>query len=188
MGTEIEKKYRVTEAAALVLGARLAACGAEARGVEFEENTLYAGPGLDERTTALRLRRVGARAWLTYKQRSPTTAGIKRQREDETEVGDADALADILDALGYRPALVYEKRRATWLYGGAEVLVDELPFGWFVEIEGSEEAINEVEQRLGLDAAEVEHEHYPGLTRRFGVARGTLVEARFPITAAPPQV
>jgi adenylate cyclase class 2 len=187
MAIEIEKKYRVTAGAAGALRARLAAVGAEACGAEFEVNTLYAGPGLEDvRTTALRLRRAGARAWLTYKQRFTRQAAVKRQREDETEVGDADALAAILDALGYRPALVYEKRRETWQLGAAEVVLDELPFGWFVEIEGPEESIDEAEQQLDLAAAEVVHETYPDLTRRFGVSRGGLFEARFAAANEPP--
>lgn len=179
MATEIEKKYHVTEEQARALRARAEAVGAEARGTEFEVNTLYAGHGLDPRARVLRLRRVGGRALLTYKEREASAAAIKRQREDETEVADADALAAILDALGYRPALVYEKRRMTWHVAGAEVVLDELPFGWFIEIEGLEAAINDAEQKLELTAVEVEHATYPELTARFGRTRGTVIEARF---------
>jgi adenylate cyclase class 2 len=116
---------------------------------------------------------------LTFKERPPTTAAIKQQREDETEVADADALAAILEALGYTPALVYEKRRETWQLNDAEVVLDELPFGWFIEIEGPEIAINDAEQLLELGAATAEHATYPELTRRHGTQRGSLVEARF---------
>ncbi len=179
MATEIEKKYRVTEAQIVALQARLAAVGVAARGVEFEVNTLYAGAGLEPGRCVLRLRRVGGRAVLTYKERFASDAAIKRQREDESEVADADAIAAILDALGYKPALVYEKRRETWELAGAEIVLDELPFGWFVEIEGPEAAIIEAECMLDLIAAEVEHATYPDLTGRFGVMRGTVVEARF---------
>ncbi len=135
MGTEIEKKYRVTAEAAAELRVRLAAVGADAHGAEFEVNTIYGGPGLEPGVHVLRVRRVGGRAILTYKERRASASAVKHQREDETEVADADALAAILDALGYKPALVYEKRRATWQLGAAEVVIDELPFGWFVEIE-----------------------------------------------------
>src|SRR2546421_2089616 len=123
MATEIEKKYRVSEAQVVALRARLRAVGAQAEGAEFEVNTVYRGPGLEPRLRLLRLRRVGARALLTYKERPPTAAAIKQQREDETEVADADALAAILEALGYTPALVYEKRRETWRLDDAEVVL-----------------------------------------------------------------
>jgi adenylate cyclase class 2 len=185
MGTEIEKKYRVTAAQARALRTRLETAAAAVRGLEFEVNTLYAGHGLDPQVCVLRLRSVGGRTVLTYKERQISTAAIKHQREDETEVADAAALMTILEALGYNPALIYEKRRATWQLAGAEVVLDELPFGWFVEIEGSEDAIMAAEGQLDLGSAEVEHATYPELTARFGTMRGAVVEARFAAAATP---
>src|SRR3954468_1673345 len=156
MGIEIEKKYRLTRDQYLRLGESLRASGAAEEGAEFEENTLYAGGGLDLGRQVLRLRRVGLRAILTYKERFLSASAIKHNREDETAVEDAAALSEILDALGFRPTLVYEKRRATWHLPGAEIVVDELPFGFFAEIEGEENTIREVEARLGLQDAEAE--------------------------------
>src|SRR5688500_3472805 len=107
MGIEIEKKYRLTREQSESVRARLSEVGAVAAGgEEFEENTIYGGPGLDPRSRVLRLRRVGGRAVFTYKERGATASAIKRNREEETEVADAEALAAILEALGYRPALV----------------------------------------------------------------------------------
>ncbi len=179
MGIEIEKKYRLTNEQRAKLLRRLSEVGATAQGEEFEENTLYAGNGLESRSRVLRLRRVGGRAILTYKERFDAASAIKRQREDETRVEDGDALAAILDALGYRPALVYEKRRTTWNVADAEVVVDELPFGLFMEIEGTENSINEVERMLDLSGVEAEHATYPDLTRRYGTKIEDRVEARF---------
>lgn len=176
---EVEKKYRVTEEQRDGLRRRLGEVGESVRGVEFEENTLYAGPGLDPRARVLRLRRVEGRATLTYKEKDRTRSAVKRQREEETEVSDAAAVAAILEALGYRPALVYEKRRETWRAAGAEVVLDELPFGLYVEIEGDEQSILAAEELLGLASAEAEHASYPELTARLGRERDGLVEARF---------
>ncbi|HLM58954.1 MAG TPA: CYTH domain-containing protein [Pyrinomonadaceae bacterium] len=179
MAIEIEKKYRLTRELWEQLPARLQEAGAAREGEEFEENTLYAGPGLDPRRRVLRLRRAGERAVFTFKERDLSGSAVKRQREEETEVSDGAALAAILDALGYRPSLVYEKRRATWRLAGAEVVLDELPFGLFAEIEGGEEEIREAERLLGLEAAEAEHAPYPELTLRHGVERDGVVAARF---------
>jgi adenylate cyclase class 2 len=179
MGTEIEKKYRIESEDAARLRERLRAAGAEARGEEFEENTLYAGPGLERGNRLLRLRRVGGRAIFTFKESMASSSGIKRRREDETAVADADALAAILDALGYVPAVVYEKRRETWLVAGVEVVIDELPFGLFVEIEGAEESILEAERLLELGSATNEPTSYPQLTVVHGTKNGALIEARF---------
>jgi adenylate cyclase, class 2 len=180
VATEVEKKYRLTRGEAESVRRRLEEVGAEAEGEEeFEENTIYTGPGLDPRRRVLRLRRRRDRAVFTFKEREPTASAIKRQREEETEVADADALAAILEALGYRPALVYEKRRTTWRVGGVEVVFDELPFGLFLEIEGEEPDILAAEKLLGLENAEAEHAPYPELALRHGTARGGVVEARF---------
>jgi len=180
MGTEIEKKYRISSEEAASLRERLRAAGAEARGEEFEENTLYAGPGLERGNRVLRLRRVqGGRSVFTFKESMAGSAGIKRRREDETTVEDPDALAAILDALGYTPTAVYEKRRETWLVAGVEVVIDELPFGQFVEIEGVEESILEAERLLELTETRAEPKSYPQLTLEQGTRTGALVEARF---------
>ncbi len=180
MPIEVEKKYRLEAGQVEPLRRRLREAGAEGRGgAEFEENVIYTGPGLDPARRVLRLRRKGGRAVFTFKERDLSGSPVKRQREEETEVSDAGALAAILEALGYRPALVYEKRRETWHVAGAEVVLDELPFGLFVEIEGDEPCILEVEKLLGLDSAEAEHAPYPELTLRHGVKKGDTFEARF---------
>ena len=181
MPIEVEKKYRVAPGEVGALRLRLQGCGAEREGeAVFEENTIYTGPGLDPRVRVLRLRRKGGHAVFTFKERDPSGSAVKRQREEETEVADAGALAAILEALGYRPVLVYEKRRETWQMPGAEVVLDELPFGLFVEIEGEESRILAAEKLLGLGSAEAEHAPYPELTLRHGVKRGDVSEARFP--------
>jgi adenylate cyclase class 2 len=180
MAIEIEKKYRLEPGQLEPLRQRLREVGAGGQGrAEFEENVIYTGPGLDPARRVLRLRRKGGGAVFTFKERDLSGSPVKRQREEETEVSDAGALAAILEALGYSPVLVYEKRRETWHTAGAEVVLDELPFGLFVEIEGEEARILEVEKLLGLDDAEAEHSSYPTLTLRHGTKRGETVEARF---------
>lgn len=190
MGIEVEKKYRVTVDELARLRGRLHEINAESRGEEFEENTLYGGGNLDPQTRVLRLRRTEGKATLTYKERSRSQSAIKRQREDETRVENPDALHQILEALGFAPALVYEKRRETWRVANevaaVEVVLDELPFGSFVEIEGEERAIIEAERMLNLTHAEAEHATYPELAARHGTRRGgRTIEARFTPEANP---
>jgi predicted adenylyl cyclase CyaB len=179
MAIEIEKKYRLKSVEWERLSARLPATGAERVKDEFEENTIYTGGNLDPKRSVLRVRRAGGAAILTYKERFPSGSTIKHQREEETPVADAPALAAILEALGYSPALVYEKRRETWLLAGAVVVIDELPFGLFAEIEGEETAIQEAERLLELQDAEAEMATYPQLTEQHGLRNGITIEARF---------
>jgi predicted adenylyl cyclase CyaB len=179
MAIEIEKKYRLTLDQRERLLRRLRVVGATREGEAFEENILYAGGNLHTRQCVLRLRRIGDAAILTYKERYPSASPIKHQREDETRVQDAAAMAAILDALGYRPALVYEKRRETWHVAGTEVAVDELSFGLFLEIEGDEAAIEAAEELLDLSDVEAEMATYPQLAHAYGQRRGEIIEARF---------
>jgi adenylate cyclase class 2 len=81
--------------------------------------------------------------------------------------------------LGLQPRLIYEKHRDTWKLRSVEVVLDELPFGMFMEIEGSITGIREAELLLDLDDVEVEHETYPMLTGRLGTKIGDMIEARF---------
>lgn len=179
MSIEIEKKYRLSREEGELLPARLKEAGAEREGLEFEENTIYTGGKLDPRRSVLRVRRVAGKAIMTYKERLPTASAIKHQREEETRVENPNALAAILEALGFVPALVYEKRRETWRLAGAIVVIDELPFGLFAEIEGEEKAIKDAERLLGLEDAEAEMATYPQLTEQYGRRTATAIEARF---------
>src|SRR5712692_3763841 len=180
MPLEIEKKYRLAKRRRAAIEKRLRELGASSRPVEFEENTLYRGGRIDLGSCALRLRRVGARAILTFEQRLPTKSSIKHQQEEETEVANAEAAHAILTALGFRPALVYEKRRTRWHLGRAEIAIDELPFGLFMEIEAAEREIARVEALLGMEDLPAVMETYPMLTARLGKARKGIIEARFP--------
>src|SRR5712692_4230134 len=179
MPLEIEKKYRLAKRRRAAIEKRLRELGASSRPVEFEENTLYRGGRIDLGSCALRLRRVGARAILTFKQRLPTKSSIKHQHEEETEVANADATHAILTSLGFRPALVYEKRRTRWQLGRAEIVIDELPFGLFMEIEAAEKEIARVEALLCIEDLPAVMETYPTLTARLGKDRKGIVEARF---------
>jgi adenylate cyclase class 2 len=179
MAIEIEKKYRLTKKQYEAVRRRLPEIGATLRGKEFEENTLYGGRGLAVARNVLRLRRVGDTAILTYKERFPTASSIKHQQEDETVVDDPEALNAILSALGFTPALVYEKRRETWLIGKTEIVLDELPFGLFMEIEGKVRDIRAIENKLALKELKAEKLSYPQLTAENGKKSRGIIEARF---------
>ena len=127
----------------------------------------------------MRLRRVGKRGILAFKQRLSSESGIKHQCEDETSVDDPDAMELILDALGFCPALVYEKRRETWTLGKAEIVIDELPYGLFMEIEGTENDIRDVESKLAIKRLRTETLSYPRLTEKHGTDKRGVIESRF---------
>jgi adenylate cyclase class 2 len=176
---EVEKKFRLTKRQRDAVLKRLPEVGANLECEEFEENTLYSGEALKTGSCVLRLRRAGNRATLTYKKRIPSSSAIKQQREEETAIADPEAMEAILVALGFTPAMVYEKRRQTWRLGKTEILIDVLPFGLFMEIEGRVSDIKAVERKLGLRGLRAEHATYPQLTAKHGKAYDGLIEARF---------
>lgn len=178
MSVEIEKKYRLTRKQRDEVLRRLPELGAKHLGSAFEENVIYAGDAIEPGRAVLRLRRVGKEAILTYKERFPSRSDIKHQREDETRVDDPDAMELILDALGFTPALVYEKRRETWVLDQTEIVVDELSFGLFMEIEGTEQGIQDAEKKLAIKALKAEMMTYPQLAKKHGVESDGMVEAR----------
>jgi adenylate cyclase, class 2 len=176
---EVEKKFRLTKRQRDAVLKRLPDLGATLQREDFEENTLYDGDALKSGACVLRLRRVGGKATLTYKKRLPGASAIKQQREEETAVADPEAMEAILEALGFTPALVYEKRRQTWRLGNTEIVIDVLPFGLFMEIEGRVNQIRAIERKLGLKGLRAEHATYPQLTQKHGKLYDGLIEARF---------
>ena len=181
MPIEIEKKYRLSKKQREEVLQRLPEIGARRLGEEFEVNTLYKLDGSEIGSTVLRLRRIDDRGILTFKQRLPSDSGLKHQCEEETAVDDPDAMEAILEALGLVPAAVYEKRRETWVRGKTEIVIDELPFGLFMEIEGTANDINDVESKLGIKGLRTEMLTYPRLTLKHGKDRNGVVESRFTV-------
>jgi hypothetical protein len=58
-------------------------------------------------------------------------------------------------------------------------VIDVLPCGLFMEIEGRATDIRAVERKLGLKGLRAEHATYPQLTKKHGKAYDGLIESRF---------
>lgn len=147
---ETEVKLYVGDLAALA--ARLEAAGAVLEHPRtYEHNIRYDTPGgdLSRRYVVLRLRR-DTRVRLTYKGPGSISEGIMSRFEAEVTVDDFETMDGILRALGYVPFMIYEKYRTTYRLGEVEVVLDEMPFGNFCEIEGPRAAIEAALDALGL--------------------------------------
>jgi adenylate cyclase class 2 len=179
MAIETEKKYRLGPKRVDEITQKLVELGASFVKEVFEVNYQHRGGEMDERGATLRLRKVGDFTLLTYKEKVKSENGAKRKIEHETNVSDVEATEAIIERLGYRLTAVYEKRRKYWRLGDVEVVLDELPFGLFMEIEGTEEAIVRAEKKLGLKELEHEPRGYPRLTLKYGEMNGDVAEAKF---------
>ena len=181
MAIEIEKKYRLDKKRLVEIAAKLGDLGASFAYESFEENYLHKGGILDLKPAVLRLRKTDAKATLTYKEKTTYDGDFKHQTEFETVVSDVDEMESIIEKLGYTLAIVYEKHRKAWHFGPVEVVLDELPFGYFMEIEGEMADITEAEELLEVADLEVESRGYPSMTMRLGkLTKRGVYESRFP--------
>jgi adenylate cyclase class 2 len=131
-----------------------------------EMNTLYDQPGnkLRRRGALLRLREYGFRWTLTYKDRSgPQTGRHKSRREIETQVDNGEAMARIIEAVGFAPSFRYEKFRSEWSDSNGHVVIDETPIGNFGEIEGPAKWIDATARRLNISVKSYLKESYAEL-------------------------
>ena len=139
----------------------------------------------------LRLRQ-DTEAKLTYKAPGKSEQGIVNRTEIEFVVEDFEKAKNFLEALGYQRMLEYDKYRTTYIldsgssshsqgvlpgsqkhtlsgtraseFHNCHIMLDELPYGSFVEIEGENSAaIHSAAHRLGLDMQAAISESYSAL-------------------------
>jgi adenylate cyclase class 2 len=105
---------------------------------------------LTQNLQVLRLRQDTA-ARMTYKGPGETIDGVYARREIEFTVSDFQSAQLLLEALGYEVSLMYEKYRTMYSLDGLQITLDEMPYGNFTEIEGSDtSAIHRAANDLGL--------------------------------------
>ena len=99
----------------------------------------------------LRLRH-DTQARLTFKGAGQNRSGVLDRQEIEFIVEDDQKARQFLEALGYQKSGYYEKYRTTYELEEALIMLDELPFGSFLEIEGETvEQIRAVSAKLHLN-------------------------------------
>lgn len=170
-GQETEAKFYVRDLNRIKsrlegLGARLL------QGRVLETNIRFDLPGalLRAEGRVLRLRR-DTSTKFTYKSASTNEQGVLSREEIEFEVEDFEKAKRFLEALGYQKLVYYEKYRTTYAlqpsegfaqsHAGEErkssegfihIMLDELPYGNFVEIEGeTADVIRAIADQLGLN-------------------------------------
>lgn len=128
--------------------------------------------GLRSEGRVLRLRQ-DTEAKLTYKAPGKSEQGIVNRTEIEFVVEDFEKANLFLEALGYRKLLQYDKYRTTYEFEDCHIMLDELPYGSFVEIEGENSAaIHSTAYRLGLDMQAAISESYSALFEKVRRALG----------------
>ncbi|MBQ7584912.1 MAG: class IV adenylate cyclase [Desulfovibrionaceae bacterium] len=183
MSLEVECKYLEVDLAAL--RANLKKLSAKFKGLVFEENLVF--DSLDHKLknsrTLLRLRTLYSATGISYlvtlKLPKENSATCKIREEREVRVLDGPAFESILAGLGYGVAFRYEKKRESWQLESVEIDLDTLPFGDFVELEGSEEAILKLAKPLGLDNNPTSTQCYHDLNFAYQKKRGLDLDPNF---------
>ncbi len=131
---------------------RIIELGAESKGRVFENNVRYEDESnsLIRKKSLLRLRR-SEKTILTYKFSPPiASTEFKVFNELEVDVSDFLTMNQILEQLGFHPEQTYEKWRETLVLDRTWFYLDTMPYGTFLEIEGSEKDIRTYADRLAL--------------------------------------
>ena len=150
---EIEVKFLVADLDEV--RGRLNGAGAtmtRARTYELNQRYDSVGRGLERQGKLLRLR-LDEAAVLTYKgePREAVMSEARVREELEIEVSDFATMVTILERIGFEKTQVYEKYRESYVLGSVEVVLDEMPFGDFVELEGGETEIRDAAAMLALN-------------------------------------
>lgn len=181
---EIEVKFYISDLPAVRkrledLGARLV------HPRSHEINLRFDTPSGDllRKLQVLRLRQ-DSQVRLTFKGPAQRLDGTLAREEIEFTAGDFSSAQAFLEALGYQVVLMYEKYRTTFEMDGMEILLDEMPYGSFIEIEGPDPAgIRHLAQVLQLEwetaAADSYTSLFAKLRARLGLTFRDLSFANF---------
>jgi adenylate cyclase class IV len=115
----------------------------------------------------------GREGHLDWKGPTQYEHGYKVREELSTPVGDPDAVADILESLGY--SVILEIDRHIWQYslGGATVRFEKYPLmDDLVEVEGPPDAIENGIEIIGLDRSFYSADRLTDFVARFEARTG----------------
>ncbi|MEA2097591.1 MAG: class IV adenylate cyclase [Patescibacteria group bacterium] len=102
---------------------------------------------LEKKGVFLRVRS-GNKNTITMKEKIGNDKNIRARKETEFEIEDIDKMIYIFKKIGFDYIKIMEKFRINLNYKNAILSIDELPFGFFLEIEGTENQINTISDKL----------------------------------------
>jgi adenylate cyclase, class 2 len=174
---EIEVKFLINDLTHLEI--RIQALGGKLVQPRIKEVNLRfdnQGGDLARNLQVLRLRQ-DQQVHLTFKGAAQMNRTVSVRQEIEVEVSNFEDTKKILEALGYKPFMLYEKFRTTYSLGGVLVTLDELPYGQFSEIEGpNAKRLQETAESLWLDWSLRSRESYSALFNQVKASCGWTMQ------------
>lgn len=98
--------------------------------------------------------REGFKKVVSLKEKTSENTKLFERDEFEVEIDDIENMQIILQKIGLKPVLKMEKYRLKWNLNGIKLNVDELPFGLYLEIHGSEKNIDYIMKKIGIETEE----------------------------------
>ncbi|MHB8443365.1 MAG: class IV adenylate cyclase [Patescibacteria group bacterium] len=148
---EIELKFEINKDKIDFFNKKLQSIGFALSKRVYELSVMYDNPSQIMQITdgRIRLRRSGEKTILTYKK-PLSRKGIKKEIEYEVEISDFDTMEKILKMMEFTKTTSYERYRTYFHKNHIEVMIDEFPYGVFIEIEGDEKHIVKLSRDLGF--------------------------------------
>ncbi len=184
MKTEYEVKFVNIDIDAIRITLRSAGASLE-KPMRLMRRVTIDTPAMEAKGAFARIRDEGDKVTITYKQFDALS--VDGAKEYEIIVNDFDESIALFAAAGLPHHSFQESKRETWLFDGAEVVIDEWP--WlhpYIEIEAtSEKHVKAVAAKLGFDWSDAvfgdvmsaDCKQYPHLGEHDTV--GNLPEVRF---------
>jgi adenylate cyclase, class 2 len=118
----------------------------------FEDNYLLDFPDgkLHSDRCLLRIRFAQGCGFLTFKGPARPDGIFKTREELETRVEDATTMLQVFERIGMSVCFRYQKYRREFELDHVHVAVDETPIGNYVELEGTEDGIRALAQKMGI--------------------------------------
>jgi len=167
---EVEIKFKIRNSDSI--RKKLKNQGAKFLGKVFERTIRFDTPNndLEKNKKFLRIR-TGFKNVITFK-RKLKNKNFKEREEIELEISDLEKMKMILENLGFTKIKIMEKHREKWQLNKGEIVIDKLPMGEFIEIEGKEKTIREAVKNLGLNFKDRITTTYWDLWKEFSKRRG----------------
>ncbi len=151
----------------------------------FEQNLVfdYENGTLRQKDILLRIRR-GLADKITLKLPAEKENLMYKQREElESELADPGVMEKVFNCLGLQTWFRYEKFRRICRLDETKVCLDILPFGYYVELEGTENRLYQAAGELGLEQEKSSTKTYHELHQEYRKESGLEPDPNFVFSA-----
>lgn len=173
---EVEVKFKIQNKEEI--RKKLINIGGETKGEFFQRGIPLDTPNgdLHRKGIFLRVRSGGVNTLTVKKKFKEDNSRYKERDEFEVEVSSIEKTIIILENLGFKKLRVIEKYREEFKFPNVTVVLDRLPFGNYMEIEGTEEEIEKMIVLLGFTNSQRITQTYWALNQKYWKEKGLDAE------------